>query len=215
MKKIQVGVIDYGTGNLHSVAKALSLQGANVVVSSSREKLTLSDLLVLPGVGSFEPAMVALAKNKLDDFVRDWISKGKKYLGICLGLQLLFEKSAEGKNVKGLGVLAGSIDKFHFSGSQKKQLQIPHMGWNEVIPAQTQAKKYFKEIPAHARFYFVHSYFANPKNKSVIGATTEYGASFCSAVSDKNIFATQFHPEKSGEVGLKLLKNILTEVKKV
>lgn len=203
---LNIGVLDYGMGNLHSVAKALQGQGAQVTVSSSAPELDRADLLVMPGVGSFGAAMQTLVQKKMDGFVRKWIQNDRPYLGICLGLQLLFESSEESPDVPGLGVLPGKVVKFRGS------MRIPHMGWNNVKPS-TDAAPFFKGIKAADRFYFVHSYFPAPAKKSDIAGVTEYGKGFCSAAQRGNLFATQFHPEKSGEVGQTLLKNVFKHVK--
>jgi len=203
---INVGVVDYGMGNLHSVAKALQSQGARATVSSSALELNGADLLVLPGVGSFGAAMETLKEKQLDGFVRGWIKQDRPFLGICLGLQLLFESSEESPDVPGLGVLPGKVVRF------RGKMRIPHMGWNtvKVSPA---AKTYFKGVKADDRFYFVHSYYPVPKKKADIATSTMYGKVFCSAAQRGNLFATQYHPEKSGELGLRLLQNILNNVK--
>ncbi len=207
--KLNVGVVDYGMGNLHSVAKAIALQGARVNVTDSRLKLKDSDLLVLPGVGAFGAAMTTLAKKKLDDFIRQWIEAGRPYLGICLGFQLLFDRSEESRKVEGLGVFEGPVVKFRQSDFKKKGFQIPHMGWNSAERKSKGASGYFKGLRAKDFFYFVHSYYPVPKDKSVIYSETSYGKNFCSSVAKGNLFASQFHPEKSGRIGLRLLKNIL------
>lgn len=203
---LNVGVLDYGMGNLHSVAKALQAQGARVTVSSSASELNFADLLVMPGVGAFGAAMQTLSQKNLDGFVREWIRSDRPYLGICLGLQLLFESSEESPGVAGLGVLPGKVLKFRGS------MHIPHMGWNTVKTSAAVAP-YFKGIKTTDRFYFVHSYFPVPEKRSDVATATNYGKSFCSAAVRGNLFATQYHPEKSGEVGLRLLKNILNNVK--
>ncbi len=203
---LNVGVLDYGMGNLHSVAKALQNQGARVTVSSSASELDRSDLLVMPGVGSFGAAMRTLVQKNMDGFVRTWIQNDRPYLGICLGLQLLFESSEESPDVPGLCVLPGKVVKF------RGAMRIPHMGWNNVKPSKA-AAPYFKGIKAADRFYFVHSYYPVPAKKSNIACMTEYGKGFCSAAQRGNLFATQFHPEKSAGVGQTLLKNIFSHVK--
>ncbi len=206
--KTRVGVIDYGMGNLHSVSKALALQGASVVVSDSRSLLKTADLLVLPGVGAFGAAMVTLAQKKLDDFVRRWIDEGKPYLGICLGFQLLFDRSEESRRSRGLGVIPGTVVRFREKDLKKDQ-QIPHMGWNTAVPVKKEERRLFDGIQPSDYFYFVHSYFPVPSDPSWIMTETPYGSRFCSSVLKGNLFASQFHPEKSGTVGLRLLKNIL------
>jgi imidazole glycerol phosphate synthase glutamine amidotransferase subunit len=193
-------------GNLHSVAKALQAQGAHVRVSASAAQLNDADVLVMPGVGSFGAAMETLRQKNLDTFVQEWIQSGRPYFGICLGLQLLFESSDESPGIPGLGILPGKVVKF------KGVKHIPHMGWN-TVKASAKNAVYFKGIKTDDRFYFVHSYYAAPQNKSDVAVTTTYGKAFCSGVSRDNLFAVQFHPEKSGQVGQRLLKNILSNVK--
>jgi imidazole glycerol-phosphate synthase subunit HisH len=205
---ISVGVIDYGMGNLHSVAKALALQGASVTVTDDRRKLNSSDLLVLPGVGAFGAAMTTLAKKKLDDFVRTWISDEKPYLGICLGFQLLFDSSEESPGQEGLGALPGRVVRFQKKDFSAKNYKVPHMGWNTARRGLNAGKTHFKGINAEDYFYFVHTFFPVPRDKEVICTTTTYGKPFCSSVTRRGLFASQFHPEKSGRVGLTLLKNI-------
>ncbi len=202
---MNIGVVDYGMGNLHSVAKALSTTGADVSVSSDRKKLSSSDVLVLPGVGAFGAAMTNLAKNKLDDFARGWLDDGKPFLGICLGLQLLFDGSDESRGVPGLGAMKGRVRAFRKKDFSIKGYRVPHMGWNTLNLRQ---KEKYGILPSDS-FYFVHTYFPEPKDKDVVWTTTPYGKPFCSAVAKGNTVATQFHPEKSGDVGLRLLKNLM------
>ncbi|HRY30427.1 MAG TPA: imidazole glycerol phosphate synthase subunit HisH [Elusimicrobiota bacterium] len=200
-----VGVLDYGMGNLRSVAKSFEAVGAKVRVSSSRRVLAGSDLLVVPGVGAFDAAMSVLRRKKLDGFIRRWVAGGKPYFGICLGLQLLFEKSDESPRVRGLGILPGRVRRF----SVDRALKVPHMGWNRV--AWSGAR------PGPARpdcFYFVHSFFPQPKDRSIVWGKTSYGRPFCAAVAAGNIRATQFHPEKSGSNGLKFLKRLMAGIER-
>jgi len=208
--KVSVGIIDYGMGNLHSVAKALALSGARVTVSNSARRLKQSQLLVLPGVGAFGAAMKTLAKKRLDDLVVEWIANDKPYLGICLGFQLLFERSQESKRIKGLGIFKGSVVRFKRKDLKKGFDQIPHMGWNTVERSKSN-KTLFKGINKKERFYFVHTFYPEPTDKEIVFTQTKYGKKFCSSISRGNLFASQFHPEKSGNVGLHLLKNIVTE----
>lgn len=204
---LSIGVLDYGMGNLHSVAKTLQSQGGRVKLSSSAQDLNSSDLLVVPGVGAFGAAMRTLMQKGLDGFVREWIAEGRPFLGICLGLQLLFESSEESPGVAGLGVLPGKVVKF------QGKMRIPHMGWNTVKSTRKDVAPFFKGLKSTDRFYFVHSYYPAPKNKADIATTTEYGKEFCSSVLRGNLFAAQFHPEKSGAVGQRLLKNIFENLK--
>jgi len=205
---VKVGVIDYGMGNLHSVAKALSLQGGRVFVSDKPSQLKKSDLLVLPGVGAFGAAMKNLKKKGLVRFIQAWCADNKPYLGICLGFQLLFDKSEEDPNVPGLKIMKGDVVSFKKRDFKGKPFNIPHMGWNTVEQKQSSGSL-FSSIDKSASFYFVHTYFPEPKDSRVIQTETTYGRAFCSSVSRGNLFATQFHPEKSGEGGLRLLHNVL------
>ena len=210
---MKVGLIDYDMGNLHSAAKALALHGCDVTVTADASELEKSDLLVLPGVGAFGAAMAALGKARLDEFVRRWILEKKRpFLGMCLGLQLLFEHGDE-SNEKGLGIFKGRVARFDDANLAAQKLQIPHMGWN-TLNVQAPGRPYYAGIGAEDRVYFVHSYFAVPEDKSLIATTTDYGGSFCSSVAAERLFATQFHPEKSGEVGRQLLANVIALAKK-
>ena len=197
----KVVIVDYGMGNLRSVEKAFEKAGARVVVSSKPSEVRNADKIVLPGVGAFSQAMKELRKRKLDGIIREKIEAGTPYLGLCLGLQLLFGSSEEGSE-KGLGVLPGAVRKF------RGTMKVPHMGWNSL---KFTGKKcpLFKGIRAKDYFYFVHSFYAAPKLKSDIAATTSYGPSFCSAVWRDNVYATQFHPEKSQSIGQRIIRNFV------
>ena len=194
---IRVCVLDFGMGNLRSVAKALEKAGADVEVGREIPDGRI-DALVVPGQGHFGSCMTNLGP-RLDDVTR-WISDGRPFLGICLGLQVLFDSSEEA-DVKGIGLMRGPVRRF--GGN----LKIPHIGWNEVRPRPGQPL--FDGIADATRFYFVHSYYPDPTDASVIAATTDYGVEFCSAASRDNVAATQFHPEKSGDPGIALLRNFL------
>lgn len=209
---VKVGVLDYGMGNLRSVEKALVTAGADAFVSDDPKRLSGADLLVVPGVGAFDAAMKVLRKKKLDTFIRKWIGAGRPYFGICLGLQILFDSSEEAPGVRGLGVLEGPVVKFRLSD---RRLKVPHMGWNEVHPSGPAARGQSTLLPKSAFFYFVHSFAPRPADKSVVWATTPYGVAFCSAVAQGNLWATQFHPEKSGPTGLRFLKELLNRVSKM
>ncbi|HOW28656.1 MAG TPA: imidazole glycerol phosphate synthase subunit HisH [Elusimicrobiota bacterium] len=200
-RKLRAGVVDYDMGNLRSVAKSLEAVGVTATVSDDPRRLAGNDLLVVPGVGSFDAAMQALRRKILDRFIVRWIRAGKPYIGLCLGLQLLFDRSEEAPGETGLKVLRGTVRRFRpVSRSQK----IPHMGWNRP-QGRLNGKSLNKDY-----FYFVHSYYPAPRDKSIVNTRTPYGISFCSSVRTKNIYATQFHPEKSGEAGLRLLKSMIT-----
>jgi imidazole glycerol-phosphate synthase subunit HisH len=196
-----IKIVDYGMGNLRSVQKAFEKIGAEAVIVSSPEEAADADKLVLPGVGAFRDAIHELRRTGLDQPVRDHIAAGKPFLGICLGLQLLFDVGYEDGEWEGLGVLKGKVVRF----TDQPDLKIPHMGWNGLdFPKPT---RLFEGVPAGSSFYFVHSYYVVPDDQSVIAARTDYGGPFVSAVARDNLFATQFHPEKSQTLGLRLLKN--------
>ena len=202
-----IAVIDYGMGNLRSVQKALEVVGAKTKLTSDAKDLAKCEKIVFPGVGSFGEAMNELKKRKLAEPLKNAIEDGKPFLGLCLGLQLLFEKSEEAPGVKGLCVLEGESKKFRFSG---KNLKVPHMGWNNIrltAKRKAQTTKIFKNVPNDSFMYFVHSYYVKPKDNSVVLTTTDYGIDFVSGVCRDNVYGFQFHPEKSQELGLKILKN--------
>jgi len=205
-----IAIIDYGMGNLRSVEKGFQKIGVDVTVTNSPVMVSKADAVVLPGVGAFKDCMRELTNLELIDAVSDSIKKGKPYLGICLGLQVLFSESEEFGKCRGLDVLRGSVVKFEFT--PQKTLKVPHMGWNEI---KIQKKNpLFKGIPEKSYFYFVHSYYVVPEDKSIIATTTDYGIEFTSSIWKDNIFAVQFHPEKSQAVGLQVLKNFGEIVKK-
>lgn len=207
---INVGVLDYGMGNLHSVAKALEASGGRVTLTDDRRRLEKSDLLVVPGQGAFGAAASVLRRRGLFSFLKDWISADRPFLGICLGLQILFEGSEESPGVKGLGVLPGRVRRFR---PRVKSLKIPHMGWNAAQRGVARGV-FSPALGREGHYYFVHSYYADPEDRSVVWARTGYGTDFCSAVSRGRMSATQFHPEKSGAAGLLLLKKIISIVSK-
>lgn len=199
-----IAIIDYGMGNIHSVQKALeSLGGATTVVNSS-SGIASCDKVVLPGVGAFDDAVAELEKKGLSGAIKEHIKKKKAFLGICLGLQLLFETSEEAVSKKGLGVLRGSVRKFKNTSGQK----VPHMGWNQLTDL-AKTCPLLKGISEGCSVYFCHSYYPQPIDKSVIAATTEYGARFASILWQDNVYGTQFHPEKSQEAGIAILKNFI------
>ena len=203
-----IAIIDYGAGNLQSVKKALDFIGAENVITDDSETILSADKVLLPGVGSFGDAMDSMAKSGLVDTVKQNALSGKPFLGICLGLQLLFEESEESPGVKGLGIFKGKIKKF----SSDMGLKIPHIGWNSLSIKQNDTL--FKGIPENSYVYFVHSYYLHAEDENDIATVTNYGIDFHSAVGKNNVFATQFHPEKSGDVGLQILRNFASmEVK--
>ncbi len=196
-----ITVIDYGMGNLRSVSKAIERLGAEVCVSSSSRDIQKTDKLILPGVGAFKDAMLELQKRELIDPIMAHIHANKPFLGICLGLQLLFEDSEENPGVKGLGVIPGHVRRF-----QSTDVKIPHMGWNQV--SLDENHKLLQGVANNSYFYFVHSYYAFLENEKLIAGTCTYGNDRVTAmVSQGNVFATQFHPEKSQEMGLQILQN--------
>ncbi|MCR4605135.1 MAG: imidazole glycerol phosphate synthase subunit HisH [Eubacterium sp.] len=199
-----IAIADYGAGNMASVGKALKFLGENPVVTSDSEEIKKADKVIVPGVGAFEDAMNRMNNLGLTEVLREYAASGRPIFGICLGLQLFFEESEESKNrVEGLGLLPGKLVKF----PAKEGYKIPHMGWNSLKIKE--GSKLFAGIPDESYVYFVHSYFLQAKNEGDVAATSEYIVPFHAAVESGNIFATQFHPEKSGEVGLKILKNFV------
>jgi len=202
-----IAIIDYGMGNLRSVAKAFEKIGSKAVVTDNPKVILKADKLVVPGVGAFKDAMHELKVRRLISPIRQSIKDGKPFLGLCLGLQLLFTESEEGGIKKGLGIVKGRILKFSI-----RSLKIPHMGWNRIKIKNRKSKSknscpLLKGIPDGAYMYFVHSYYPRPKDKTVIAARTDYGVEFPSVIWSKNIYAAQFHPEKSQSLGLKILRN--------
>lgn len=191
-------IIDYSLGNLASITNALNKLGIQSRISGSPAVIKKAEALILPGVGAAGEGMKNLKKKGLDKIILQEIEKGKPLLGICLGMQLLFEKSEEG-GVSCLGVFKGMVKKF------KKKRKIPQIGWNNVL--FTGKQKLFQGIPDKSFFYFVNSYYCLPGDKSIITGTTEYGERFASIITKGNITGMQFHPEKSGSIGLQLLKN--------
>ncbi len=196
-----IAIIDYDAGNLMSVKKALDYLGQESVITRDKEVLLAADKVILPGVGAFSDAMDKLINYGLVDVIHEIIAKGTPFLGICLGLQLLFERSDEAPGVEGLCALKGSINRI----PDGEGLKIPHMGWNS-LELKPEAKL-FKGISNQAYVYFVHSYYLEATDKDIVAATTEYGVNIHASVEKDNVFACQFHPEKSGEVGLTILKN--------
>jgi len=200
-----ITIVDYGAGNLCSVNNAFRSLGADVKVSGSPKDVLAADKLILPGVGAFKDTMDELQKRELTGPIKQFISSGKPYLGMCLGLQILFERSEEGRNVEGLGIFKGSVKRF----APKKGCKIPHMGWN-TVSYQANTAGLTDKIPDNSYFYFVHSYYADPADKSIIAGKTEYcGVDFAAYVSKGNVNAVQFHPERSQGLGLLFLENFI------
>ena len=198
-----IGIVDYGMGNLRSVQKALERVGAEAEVVADASEVAAADRLILPGVGAFADAMTHLRERGLDAPVTAFARSGKPFLGICLGLQLLFESSEEDGAHEGLGLLPGRVIRFE---PTDPTLKVPQMGWNELDWGDP-APPLMIGLEPGAHVYFVHSYYATPTDPADVAATTNYGGPFCSAVHRDNLHATQFHPEKSQNVGLRILEN--------
>jgi len=198
-----IAIIDYDAGNLKSVEKALQYLGEETIVTREPEVIRCADHVILPGVGSFGDAMKRLHSYHLVEVIRETAVSGKPFLGICLGLQLLFERSDESDGVEGLSILKGEILRIPDSSG----LKIPHMGWNSLKIEKN--ARLFAGIPEDAYVYFVHSYYLRAAEIEDVAAVTEYGISIHASVEHNNIFACQFHPEKSGSVGLQILKNFV------
>lgn len=196
-----VAIIDYDAGNIKSVEKAMQLLGQEVKITRDRDEIMSADHVILPGVGAFGDAMEKLHQYGLVEVIHEVTKKGTPFLGICLGLQLLFERSDEAPGVEGLGVLKGDILKL----PDKEGYKIPHMGWNSLdFPREG---RLFKGLGEHPYVYFVHSYYLKAEDEKIVKAVTEYGVQIDASVEQGNIFACQFHPEKSSDVGLQILKN--------
>ena len=196
-------ILDCGIGNLKSLKNAIDFLGFSNKITSLKEDIKKAKKIIFPGVGNFGKAILELKKRDILDILKDRIKEGVPFLGICLGMQLLFEESDESKGIKGLGLLNGRVLKFKL-----KTLVVPHMGWNS-IDIKVKNKLLYK-IKNNSYFYFAHSYYCNPKDKDIILTTTNYGIEFVSSIHKENIWAVQFHPEKSQDLGLKLLKNFLS-----
>ncbi len=196
-----IAIIDYDAGNLKSVEKALNFLGEDTIVTRDRTEILSADKVILPGVGAFGEAMKRLENYQLIEVIQEVADSGKPFLGICLGLQLMFESSDEAPGVAGLGILRGRILRIPDNG----ELKIPHMGWNSLRFMKD--TRLFSSIPEGSYVYFVHSYYLEAEKEEDVAAVTEYGITIHAAVEKNNIYACQFHPEKSGEIGLKILKN--------
>lgn len=194
-----LAIIDYGVGNLRSVQKGLEKVGQQAKIVTSPDEIRQADGVVLPGVGAFADAMKSLEERGLIPVIKEVVQAGKPFMGICLGMQLLFEGSEEGEAVEGLGLLKGWVRRI------PPGLKVPHMGWNQL--ELVHPSPILKGIPEGTAFYFVHSYYVDPEEEEVVTARTEYGLKFTSIVSKGNVFGIQFHPEKSSTLGLEILKN--------
>lgn len=204
-----IAVIDYGGGNIQSVYKALKFIGCECKITCDKNEIINADGAILPGQGSFGDCIDSMRKNGIDEAVKSFIDSGKPFLGICVGLQLLFEGSEENPETAGLGIFNGKIKKI----PNGEGLKIPHMGWNSINILNNEGV--FKGIEDNSYVYFVHSYYLDAEDKNIVSAQTEYGVKIDAAVTRGNVTATQFHPEKSGETGLKMLRNFanMCEVK--
>ena len=196
-----IAIVDYDAGNIKSVEKALEYLGQEVVLTRDRETILNADKVILPGVGAFGVAMSKLEEYHLVDTLQDFVNTGKPFLGICLGLQLLFEESEESPGVKGLGFLKGRIVRF----PDKPGYKIPQIGWNSI--SIKKGSRLFEGIADESYVYFVHSYYLEAEDENIVVATSEYAAHVHASVEKDNIYACQFHPEKSSEVGLRILSN--------
>ena len=204
-ERFMIAIIDYGAGNIRSIEKALEYVGAKTQVTDEPGIVNKAQAIVLPGVGSGRSAMTRIVEQGLDDAIRNAIQLGKPFLGICLGMQLLSDHHAEGV-VDGLSLFPGEVRKIPDGP------KIPHMGWNLVKQLQP-GLTIFDEIPQDTYFYFAHSYYVEPQNSQGVAAVTDYGSSFCSVIVTEQVWGTQFHPEKSGIIGLRLLSNFLKWVR--
>ena len=203
-----IAIIDYDAGNLTSVARALTHLGYKNEITAAAETILAADRVIFPGVGAAKATMQTLQKRGLNQVLTDFYRTGRPMLGICIGIQILFEHSEE-EDAECLGLLPGYVRKYPTIDTEKKTetLKVPQIGWNEVH--QTQSHSIFKDVPNPAHFYFVNSYYPVPEAKDIVIGKTQYGLEFCSAIAQDNLIATQFHLEKSGRVGLKMLNNFL------
>lgn len=206
-----IAIIDYKMGNLASVKKALAALAFDAIITSDSEVIKNADGVILPGVGAFAPAMANLKESGLIDAIKEYAASGRPFLGICLGMQLLFDGSEEGmtdgKMVEGLGIIPGKVLKFPASETTDKGLKVPQMGWNDLKDVKGSL------LSEGDYVYFVHSFYCDPDDENVAAAKAEYGIRYCCSIEKDNIFATQFHPEKSGEVGLAILSKFARRTK--
>ena len=205
----KIAVLDYGMGNLHSVAKALANVGADVSISSDPNTIARADKLLFPGVGAMKECMAGMRQAGIDEVVRQAVFN-KPVMAICVGMQALFQTSAENGGVECLGILGGQVNAFEptWMDEAGQAIKIPHMGWNKTTGMDL-VHALWRGIDDGTHFYFVHSYFCAPDDAAVVASTCDYGVSFCASLIKDNLFATQFHPEKSHTAGLQLLKNFV------
>ncbi len=197
-----IAVVDYDAGNVKSVEKAIEKLGAKHILTSDPAEIAKADAVILPGVGNFGDCVSKLKERGLDVALKEYAASGKPFLGICVGLQLLFDESEESPGVKGLGILPGKIKRFPGSAD----LKVPQIGWNDIVESKG---RLLEGINKETYFYFVHSYYLECEDPSIVTSRTEYGITYDSSVEKGNVFATQFHPEKSSDAGLKVLSNFL------
>ncbi len=198
-----IAILDYDAGNIKSVEKAMQLLKQEVIITRDREAILKADKVILPGVGAFGDAMGKIRQYGLYDVIHEVVDKGTPFLGICLGLQLLFERSEETPGVEGLGILKGEILRI----PDAPGLKIPHMGWNSLEFRND--GRLFKNLPQESYVYFVHSYYLKAADEGIVTAVTEYGTQIHASVEQGNVFACQFHPEKSSDVGIQILRNFI------
>ncbi|KPK16217.1 MAG: hypothetical protein AMJ62_06390 [Myxococcales bacterium SG8_38] len=206
MSRSRVTIVDLGLGNLHSVAKAFERAGAVAEISADPEVLRRADRLVMPGQGAFKECAHALA-GAIGEAVRAWIDEGRPYLGICLGMQALFDSSEEAPGEEGLGIFGGTVRRFApgLVDAEGRPLKVPHIGWNQI-------RSRHPVFEDGEWYYFVHSYYCVPNDESLVAATTDYGGPFCSAIARDNVLACQFHPEKSQHAGARVISHFLGDV---
>ena len=198
-----IAIIDYDAGNIRSVEKAMQFLGEEPVVTRDRDVILSAEKVILPGVGAFGDAMGKIRGYGLEKVIQDTVEKGTPFLGICLGLQLLFERSDESEGVPGLGILQGEILRI----PDREDLKVPHIGWNSIAyPSQGTL---FQGIPEGEYVYFVHSYYLKARDERIVKASTEYGVTIHASVEKDNVYACQFHPEKSSQIGMKILQNFV------
>ncbi len=206
----EIGLIDYGMGNLNSVQKAFEFVGAKIKLIDTPDEILAAEALILPGVGNFGDGIEELDGRNLRDAIVEKVKAGTPLIGICLGMQLMFDSSEEAPGSAGLGLIPGQVLKFELD---PKEFKVPQMGWN--IARSAKKSQLFSTVSEDSYFYFVHSYYCCPEDSDLVAATTDFGFNYCSAVNSDNIFAAQFHPEKSQDNGLQLLKNFVEYVEEI
>lgn len=210
---LDVAILDYQLNNLHSVEAACNVAGLHSEVTSDFTKILRAKAIILPGVGAFGEAMTQLIDSGLNECITEFVDTGRPFLGICLGFQLLFDRSEEFGNHKGLGLISGSVNRLQFSASPEVRYPVPHVGWNSLKQTASWKDSLLENSTEGDLMYFVHSLYVEPKDKSITLASTQYGEqTYCSAIQKENIFATQFHPEKSGPAGLKIYHTLKEKI---